>query len=220
MSVTPRPSPLRRLGLAALLLAVCVGGAGCSALSSLSRAAQPLETYALNPLPAQGASRSGATMLFVAEPTVPGAIGSDRIVMRPNALQVTLLADGRWVEPAPAHLRSVIARSFASSGRFAFVTTTTLGPLPDYTLLTDVEHFEAWLLPPGGAPARVMISITFSVVRDAGGQLIASRRFFREAFAADTDSLSIATAFDVATGALLREAVPWATAVMTGSPGA
>jgi ABC-type uncharacterized transport system auxiliary subunit len=57
------------------------------------------------------------------------------------------------------------------------------------------------------------------VVRDADGRLVASRRFTRTADAPDTDALAIVSAFEAATGALLREAVPWATAVMTGSAG-
>ena len=95
-----------------------------------------------------------------------------------------------------------------------------MGPLPDYTLMTDVESFEARLLPAGGAPARVTVSMTLSVARDADGRLIASRRFARTADAADTDALAVVSAFEAATGALLREAVPWATAVMTGGAGA
>ena len=61
--------------------------------------------------------------------------------------------------------------------------------------------------------------MTLSVVRDADGRLVASRRFTRTAEAPDTDALSIVSAFEAANGALLREAVPWATTVMTGAPG-
>ena len=133
---------------------------------------------------------------------------------------MTLLGDGRWVEAAPTHIRNVIARSFANTGRFAFVTTAAVGPLPDFTLLTDVDSFEAQILPPGGAPARVVVSMTLSVVRDADSRLVASRRFVRTAEAADTDALSIVSAFEAANSALLRDAVPWATTAMTGFSGA
>jgi cholesterol transport system auxiliary component len=135
-------------------------------------------------------------------------------VLKPNALQVTLLGDGRWVEAAPTHIRNLIARSFANTGRFAFVTTATVGPLPDFTVLTDVASFEAELQPPGSAPVRVVVSLTLSVVRDADGRLLASRSFTRTA-----DALSVVSAFEAANGALLREAIPWATTTMTGAPG-
>lgn len=212
--------PRFRLRTIALVLAVALGSAGCATVSSLNSAARSLDTYALNPLPPQPAARGGTRLLFVAEPTAPGTVGTDRIVMKPSPIQVTLLGDGRWVEPAPVHIRGLLARSLANTGRFAFVTTAAVGPLPDFTLMSDIEAFEAQLLPAGGAPARVVVSITLSVVRDADGRLVASRRFTRTAEAPDTDAIAVVSAFDAATGALLRDAVPWATAVMTGSPGA
>ena len=108
---------------------------------------------------------------------VPGAIGSDRIVMKPSPIQVTLLGDGRWVEPAPAHIRNLLTRSFANTGRFAFVSSASVGPLPDFTLMTDVEQLR------GRAPARGRRSRPGRGVDDAerGARrrrpAVASRRF-------------------------------------------
>lgn len=211
--------PVPRLRAAALVLAIALAVPGCATVSSLNSSARNLDAYALTPLPEQPVARSGSRILFVAEPSVPGAVATDRIVMMPSSIQVTLLGDGRWVEPAPVHIRNLLTRSFANTGRFAFVTSGTIGPLPDYTLMTDVESFEARLLPEGGAPAEVVVSMTLSVARDADGRLVASRRFTRTATALDTDALAVVSAFEVAMGALLREAVPWATSVMTGGPG-
>ena len=172
--------PRRGLRAACLLAAIAVGAAGCTTISSLNSAARPVDTYALNPLPAPaGAVRSGSRQVFVAEPTAAGAAASDRIVVRPNPLQVTLLADGRWVEAAPTHLRNVIARSLANTGRFALVSTSTSAPLPDFSLLVDIDAFEARILPPGGPAASVVVSLTLAIVREADGRLLASRRFTR-----------------------------------------
>ena len=218
------PPPIRptaRLVALALLAAATFATTGCATISSLNSSARALDTYELSPLPASAASgRSGSRILFVAEPTAPASVATDRIVMKPNALQVTLIGDSRWVEAAPAHMRTLVARSLANTGRFAFVTTGSIGPLPDFTLMTDIDAFEAQLQPrESGAPARVVVSLTLSVVRDADGRLVASRRFSRTAEAADTDALAIVSAFEAATNAVLREGVPWATTVMTGGPG-
>lgn len=215
----------RQIPAALLLLALALGTTGCATVSSLNASARSLDTYELNPLPssssaAAAAGRSGGRLLYVADATAPAAVATDRIVMKPNALQVTLIGNGRWVEPAPAHVRNLLARSLANTGRYAFVTTGTVGPLPDFTLMTDVEAFEAQLLPrESAAPARAVVSLTLSVVRDADGRLVASRRFSRTAEAAGTDALAVVSAFEAATTAVLREAVPWATTVMTGAPG-
>jgi cholesterol transport system auxiliary component len=210
-------SPRSRFTLSAALLLGALACTGCATVSSLNSSARSLDTFTLNPLPPQpGAARSGSRMVFVAEPTAPGAISSDRIVIKPTAIEVTLLGDGRWAEALPGHLRGVVARSLANTGRFAFVTTGTTGPLPDYTLLIDIDSFEAQILPPGQAAARVLVSMTVSVVNEADGRLSASRRFSQTADAPDTDAFSLVAAFEAANGAVLREAIPWATSVMTG----
>jgi cholesterol transport system auxiliary component len=220
--MAPPPRHSRRcLPVFALLIALAATTSGCATVSSLNSSARALDTYALNPLPAPAvAGRSGSRLVFVAEPTAPAAVASDRIVMRPSSLQVTLVGDGRWVEAAPAHVRNLLVRSLANTGRYAFVTAGTIGPLPDFTLMTDIDAFEAQLLPQGSAaPARIVVSMTLSVVRDADGRLAASRRFSRTAEASGTDASAIVVAFQAANAALLREAVPWATTVMTGAPG-
>lgn len=208
-------SRLYRL-LPALLASLALGG--CAALGSVNNAARNLDAYELNPLPvASVAARPSPRILFVAEPTVSGAIGSERIVIKPDALQVSFLGDGRWVEPAPQHIRNLLSRSFANSCRLTLVTTSSTGPLPDFTLLTDVDRFQAELQPRGSAaPARVTVGMTLTLVRDADAGLVATRRFYRVVDATDTDAPAIAAAFDAAMASLLQETTRWGLTVITG----
>lgn len=217
MSPTPPRRPRLRL---VALLAAALALSGCATASSLRSAATPLDTFVLNPLAAAAPAHGGSRVLYVADPTASAAIAGDRIVMKPDPIQVTLLGDGRWVEALPLHLKSLLARSFANTGHFAFVGTSTVGPLPDFTVLTDIDAFQAEILPAGGPPARVVVSMTLTIVRDIDGRLVASRHFAKTAETAGTDSRSVVLAFEAANGALLREAIPWATATMTGRPGA
>ena len=103
-----RPAPL-------LLFLVLVAFSGCTTFASLNSAARNLDAYELRPLPSQGPIRVGGRMVFVAEPSVSGALGSERIVVKPDALQVAFLPDGRWVEPTSVHIRNLLARSLANS---------------------------------------------------------------------------------------------------------
>jgi cholesterol transport system auxiliary component len=212
------PPRRHRLRLASALLVLVLGAGGCTTIASLNSSARPVDTYALNPVPAQPGAGGGRRLIYVAEPVAAGAFAGDRIVMKPSPIEVTLLGDGRWVQPAPALLRTLLARSLANTGRYALVSTSTVGPLPDFTLTADIDSFQAELLPSGGAPARVVVAMTLTVLRDVDGRLVSSHRFSRSTEAAGTDARSIVLAFDAATGALLRDAVSWATAVMTGSP--
>ncbi|MFT3972783.1 MAG: ABC-type transport auxiliary lipoprotein family protein [Amaricoccus sp.] len=217
MSPTPqRRFPLARLAPAALLSAMLALSA-CATAASLRSAATPLDTYTLNPLASPAATQSGSRIVYVADPTANAAIAGDRIAIKPNSIQVALLGDGRWIEALPLHVRNVLARSLANTGRFAFVGTSTVGPLPDFTLLTDIDAFQAETTG-GGDPARVVVSMTLTVLRDVDGRLVASRHFVQTANAPATDARSLVLAFDAANGALLRDAVPWATSVMTGRP--
>lgn len=186
----------------------------CGPLSSLNSATRPLPTYTLPPLPPQEGARASARSVFVAEPVAPAAISTDRIVMKPSAIQVTLLPDGRWADTAPAHLREVLTRSLANTGRFALVTRGTAGPIPDYTLMIDIESFEARR--PTSEAVEARVAMTLTILRNTDGRLVASRRFAQGAAAADTDALSVVAAFEAANTALLRQAVDWATRVMTG----
>ena len=201
----------------ALMLALA-GLSGCSAFASLNSAARNLDAYELRPLPPQDAVRVGGPLVFVAEPTVTGALGTERIVMKPNALQVAFLADGRWVESTSVHIRNLLARSLANSGRLGLVSTNSVGPLPDFTVMTDVETFQAEVGSPGGAPARIAIAVTLSIARDVDGRLIASRRFTQSAGATGVDAPHVVPAFDAAMSALLRDSTDWAIGVITGAP--
>ena len=195
--------------------------AGCSTVSSLNSAARNLDTYELNPLPPRPGRAAARGLVFVAEPTAPGAVGSDRIVMKPNALQVTLVGDGRWVE-AGAGARPQPDRPLARQHR-----PLRLGHHRNRRaaarLHGDDRHRRASrreLLPPGGAPARVVVSMTLRWCAMPTGGSSPAGASARTAEARDTDASPSSPPSRPRTAPLLREAVPWATAVMTGSAGA
>lgn len=212
MTVRPRRRPSVTL-FAALALA------GCGALSALDTASETLTTYALAPPPAAtiGPARGGAAV-FVEEPVAASALMTDRILIRPGSLRVAYLADGRWVDAAPVHVRSLLASSVANTGRFGFVTTTSRGPLPDYSVLTDIEAFEARITPETGDGVLVVVRMTLTLVREPEGRIVAARRFERSVPAAGVSADLVVPAFEAAMRPLLAEAAGWATATLTGAP--
>lgn len=210
MPLTLRTAPL-------LILLGLLAFSGCTTFASLNSAARNIETYELHPLASQGPVRVGGRMVFVAEPSVSGALGSERIVVKPDALKVAFLPDGRWVEPTSVHIRNLLARSLANSGQLGLVSTNTVGPLPDFTVMTDVEVFQAEIGSPAGAPARVIVAMTISIASDVGGRLVAARHFVHTSDSTGLDAPQIVAAFDLAMTALLREATVWAIDVMIGA---
>lgn len=206
----------RRLCLSVLLCVVALTS-GCGTLASLDDASRSLDTFELTPIAARagGLSSAGRT-IFVDMPTASGAVSTDRIVIKPTPLAVTFLPDARWVDPAPSHIQQLITRSLTNSGRLGFVTTRAVGPLADYTLITDVEAFQAEVGPAGGPPLTVRVRLTASLLRDADGRLVATRRFEREIGAATDEGSDIVAAFDVAMTAVLEDLSSWTVSVAAG----
>lgn len=203
--------------LAGLLSALAL--AGCGLVSALDGASRSLATYALAPPPstAAGPARGGPAVI-VDEPAAATALVTDRILIRPGALQIAYLADGRWVDSAPLHVQSLLAASLADTGRFSFVTTRSRGPLPDYALLIDLDAFEAQLSPDTPAGALVQVRMTLTLVREPEGSIVAARRFERSAPAPETSAAAIVPAFEAAMRPLLADAAAWASSVLTGAP--
>jgi cholesterol transport system auxiliary component len=202
-------TPLRLPGLLALLLALAPI-AGCSALSSLDSAARSLDTYELSVPPAPaGSVATGRRVMQVSMPTASGGIGTDRIMIRPGALQIAYLSDGRWVDPVPVHVQQLLIRSLAGRGRLGFVGGESSGPLPDYVLLTDIQAFQAEVTPGGAAPVRVDVRMTLTLLRDIDRSVIAAHRFERSVGAGSDDAATVVAAFDVAMRSLLAEATGW-----------
>lgn len=212
-----RLQPSVRAAVALLAAAVL---SGCSTLASLDSAARPLDTFELAAVSAAGASLSSSgRTIFVDMPTASGALSTDRIVVKPSPRAVTFLPDARWVDPAPLHIQQLVTRSLTNSGRLGFVTTRAVGPLADYTLITDIEAFQAEIGPARGPSVSVRVRMTASLLRDADGRLAATRRFERRVAVATEDSAAIIAAFDVATTGVLQEITSWTVAVAAGGGG-
>ena len=201
---------------AALLLALALAlPSGCSAVRSLNSAARALDAYELVPVAIPGAGSTGRS-LAVEEPAASAAIATDRILVKPNPLAVAYLPGARWIEPAPAHVQSLIIRSLAGSGRVGFVGPAAAGPLPDYDLFTTIEAFEADIDGSAQPPVRVVVAMTLTLVRDLDGQVVASRRFEGSATAPADHATAVVSAFNVAMSGILREAGAWTIAAMAG----
>jgi cholesterol transport system auxiliary component len=180
---------------------------GCSALSSIQSAATPLDTYELTPLPTSAARPRGQGNLEVALPTGTGALTSDRIVIKPTALQVQNLPDARWVNDATEHVQTLLVRSLAGTGRFALVTGEGAGPAPDFLLLTDLQAFQAEV--GAGGDTTVVIRTTMTLLRDSDGRVLSTRSFATSAAAASTSADAVVAAFDEAMTQHLSEASDW-----------
>ncbi len=194
----------RRTALLTGILAL----SGCSALSSLNAAAQPLDTYDLTPASGSRQGRQGGRTLLVARPEAPAAISSDRILVKPNAIAITYLPDARWSDELPLVVQTLLIRSISGTGRVGYVGRSEGGPVPDTALLVRIDAFQVDVLADERFQATVDIALT--ALDDRDQQVIGSRSFAQTAIAADTTPAAVVLAFQTVLNALLPEMADWA----------
>lgn len=196
-----------RRPLLVCLFATVLGG--CSAITALDRAAQPLDVYELRAPDAAPVARSVQGIHFVVEvPTASGAIDTDRILIRPTPTQVTYLPDARWSEAAPVMLQTAIVESFLRANAFRFVGRRPLGASGDVALVTDLTDFGAEILP-AREGATVEMSLVARLVREDDAEVAATRLITRSTRVPDTSTAAILAGFEAVSDAVLAELVGW-----------
>ena len=188
-----------------LMLSALALLAGCGIFS---KAAETLDAYTLSPLPGSGAVH-GSSHLVVELPSSSGALATDRILIKPNALQAEYLPKGRWVDATPVLVQSLLVASLQNSGAFRLVGRDGAGLTQDYTLLTEVNDFQAESPADGATATPVHVGLTMTMVREEDGSLIATRRFTATALASSSDTLALVAAFEQATQQVLAAATGW-----------
>ncbi len=207
-------SPRRTLGM---LLALSLLS-GCGALSAVSDASARMDAYTLSPVQVSGDPSPGSRHLVVELPTAAGALASDRILIKPVPFQAQYLPDGRWTEPAPALVQTLLVASFQNMGGFRLVGRTGAGLMPDYTLMTEVQAFHAEPAGSADAPLTVRVAATMTVIRETDRRIVASRSFTASAAVASDCTFAIVSGFDGALRSLLQATVLWTTAQVGTRP--
>ena len=186
----------------------------CGAVSSLSAAGEELDAYTLSPATGAAAA-AGRRHLVVELPTAPGALATDRILIKPLPYQAQYLPGSRWSEPTPALVQTLLVASLQNLGGFRLVSRTGAGLMPDYTLMTEVQEFQAEPVATGtdaGAVAgqiNVRVGMMMTIIRESDRRIIASRRFVATEVVASDAVLDIVGGFDRVAQRLMGEAVVW-----------
>jgi len=182
---------------------------GCGALGAVSDASAPLDAYTLTPYAPGQIPAGGRRHLVVELPTSGGALSTDRILVKPVPFQAQYLPDARWSEPTPALLQSLLVASFQNAGGFRLVGRTGAGLMPDYTLMSEIQSFQAEPAGPAPEPLLIRVAVMMTVIRESDRQIIAARPFTGSASVASDDTAAVVAGFDSALQTVLREAVQW-----------
>lgn len=185
---------------------------GCGALTAVSNASATLDTYTLSPLAASGNPAGGSRHLVVEMPTSAGVLATDRILIKPMPLQAQYLPDGRWSDPAPTLVQTLLVASLQNVGGYRLVGRTGAGLMPDYTLMTELQEFQAEPAATDPKMLNVRVAVMMTLIRESDRRIIASHPFASTVTVASDDTLVVVDGFDRALQAVLTDAVNWTRA--------
>ncbi len=216
LTAMPLSLPRRLLRLAPALCALAML-TGCAALSAVNKVAVPLEVYELRPPAglAQAPGRPRPLDVIVELPTTTGSLATDRIMIRPTALQAQYLPEVRWADPVPVMVQTLMLRTLEARGAVRYVGRRPLGASGDYALVTEVVDFHAELAP-DGTTAAVTLALIVRLVREGDARIVASRSFRAAAPAVSTETPALIAAFDAAAAALLTDFAGWLPGALPG----
>lgn len=196
-----------------LLLLTPLVLSSCGAVGALSRAATPLDAYELRGnVPAVQKPSRGRLHLIVEVPVTAASLDTDRILIRPNALQAQYLPDGRWTDPPSKMLQTALVRELDGTGAFAYVGRTPLGAGGDYALLTEITAFEGQLDPEGRPSVHLRLSAR--LIRETDLAVTSSRTFDVTLPVATTATVDLVRGLDTALSQMTAQVVSWAMAAL------
>ena len=191
----------------ALILSLAL--TGCGAISAVSDATTRMDAYTLSPVATVAAPAKGTRHLVVELPTISGALMSDRILFKPIPYQAQYLPDGRWTEPMPAWVQTLLVTSLQNMGGFRLVGRTGAGLMPDATLMSEVQAFHAEPSLAAEGAMTVRISVIMTLIGETDRRIIATRRFTAQNPVPSNETRAIIAGFDSALRDILQEAVLW-----------
>lgn len=193
--------------LAVLGLAVM---SGCSTLSAITDVTTPLAVYELRP-PADIPAAPGRPLpldIVIELPTTSGTLETDRIMIRPDALQAQYLPEVRWSDETPVMVQTLMLRAVEATGGVRYVGRRPLGASGDFAVVSELIDFQAELDPEGDG-ATIRLRLIARMVREEDASIVASRTFSAEARTLSSDTDPVIRAFDAANAILIKDFAAW-----------
>ena len=186
---------------------------GCGALSAIGDATTPLDAFELRAPDLPQSGRMLQRSLSVEPPTSSGALDTDRILIKPNAVQSLYLPGARWSDKAPLMFQTTMLRAFEDTGALSYVGRRPLGGTGDFALISEITDFQAELSADGDS-VSTRIRLVARLVRESDARVLARRSFLGMAPSASTDTLDVVQAFNLASDAVLSDLVRWGLEVI------
>jgi len=186
-----------------LLVSIALG-----ACASLTGKNEPFTIYAPRYTPLANAANATHVewQLAIDTPLASDALDTSHMLVMPTAGALETYKGGRWRDPAPVLLRSLLIQAFQDSGRIVGVGAITSGLHADYALTIDLYDFETQYR--DGSPHAV-IRLNAKLTDFSINRIRAARTFEVDTPVAGAQAGDAAGAFEQALGQLLPQIVDW-----------
>jgi cholesterol transport system auxiliary component len=185
------------------MLALAALAGGCSLAAKPAPATFDLQA------PTSFPSNLGATAVqfAVTEPTVVGALDSERIVVRPTPTEITYLAKVQWSDRAPKLVQARLIDAFQNTGRVRSVGLPGSAVVNDVGLVTDLRDFHV-----DAETNTAVVAMNVRIVGDQSGRVIASRTFEAREPVAGNSADDMIAAINAAFDQVATDIVVWTLA--------
>ena len=200
----------------ALLIAATATQPGCGALSALQGEPER-DLFELRAPAALSCPRSRIGELVIEPPKARGTLDSNRIMIRPSALQTQYLPDAEWGDTVPAMLQRLLVESLSATGSFDQVGRAPLGLSGDVAMISEVQDFNVDMSADG---TLIRLGVGAQLVDEMEAKVIARGRFAATVPAAGTRTADLIPAFDAATRHLIGQMTAWTLDAAGVDPGA
>ncbi|MCZ0963739.1 ABC-type transport auxiliary lipoprotein family protein [Paracoccus benzoatiresistens] len=194
-----------RLSTTVLAFGLCILS-GCGTLSAMTGGPERDVFELRPPAPATGCGRASIGELIIEPPKARSTLDSDRIMIRPSALQTQYLPDAQWGEAVPEMLQRLLVQSLGATGSFGYVGRAPLGISGDYALISEIEDFNAELTAEG---VVVRLTVNAQMVSELEADIVSRGRFAAAVPAAGTRTADLIPAFDAAARQLVTQMTEW-----------
>lgn len=147
-------------------------------------------------------------VLLVDTPQAPAGIDTARIALSRSPVSLDYYADAEWTDRVPALVQGAMLASFENSGAITAIDRDAMELKADFTLQSEIRHFEADYQA-GGAPPQVRVAIIARLVAAPQRKIIAQTAFERRQPSAANNVPDVVAAFNAAAGAVITDIVLW-----------
>jgi len=203
--MSPTPSPPRARTRCALAAGLALALGACDV--KLPGSGPPPRLFTLEPKTTFDTEMPKVDwQLVVDPPQSPASLDTVHIALRKGPVELEFYADAEWTDRVPSMIHTLIIESFENTGKIVAVGRQSIELRADYTLQTEIRHFE--VEHEGGVPAP-HVRLIARLVKMPAREIVGERSCDYKT-AAESDTLeSVVVAFNEVLGRCIRRIVEW-----------